>query len=79
METTLVQELRRIAINLKIGSNRFADDNVDRRLQELKKTFLENMKKCPSLSGCNAEEVWRHIKDEIRAEIRRQPQDWRAD
>jgi ribosomal protein S8E len=58
--------------------NKAAGDDDERRLQEIKREFVESIKRSLSLSSFDAEKIWNNIQDDIRAEIRLRPGEWRS-
>jgi hypothetical protein len=65
------------AADLESVATRIADGRIERQLEELRKQFFENVQNSPVLKDIDAREVWLKIKDSIRREMIRNPQDWR--
>jgi hypothetical protein len=59
--------------------NKAASDDDERRLQEIRREFIEGVKRSLSLSNLEAEKIWNNIQDDIRAEIRLHPGEWLSD
>ena len=74
MKSKITAELRRIAKDLSL----VADDKTEKRLQEIKRDFIESLKKSPSIQNLNPEQLWKRIQNEIRGEIRKHPSEWRS-
>ncbi len=73
----VVYELHRIATDLEREYSRIADSKIEIQLEELKKEFLKNVKNNPALK-IDGETVWNKIKESIRQDMRKRPQDWRT-
>ncbi len=58
--------------------NKAADDTTERRLQEIRREFIESVKKSFLLTDLNPEELWNSIQNDIRREIREHPGEWRS-
>ena len=54
-----------------------ADDTAEQRLQEIKREFIDGVKK--SMPLWNPEELWSRIQQEIKADMRQHPDEWWAD
>ena len=70
------QELRRIADGLGKASLLFADEQTEKRLQEIKQKFMESWKKSHGLEHLDPERVWKQMKETIKREIKLRPFDW---
>jgi hypothetical protein len=59
------------------GRDKAADENIERRLLEIKREFIESVKK--SLPLMNPEKLWSSIQDDVRREIKMRPGEWRSE
>jgi hypothetical protein len=54
-----------------------ADEIDERLLQEIKREFIESIKKSLPSMNLSPEELWNRIQNDIRTEIRLRPNEWR--
>jgi hypothetical protein len=73
----IVVELRQIANDLE-NEIRIADAQIENRLQEIKRQFIESFKKSPLLNKFDAEDAWEKIRDSIKYDLLKHPRDWTA-
>lgn len=78
MDNTVTRELRRIANDLDAAFTRVADAELEQRLQDVKRQFIESVRKTQGLGHVDPEKLWNKMKDEIRMDIKQRPMDWRA-
>ena len=60
------------------GRDKAAEKTLNSRFQEIKREFLEGVKKSLPLTGLNPKDLWGSIQDDIRREIRQRPGEWRS-
>jgi hypothetical protein len=77
MKRSVAAELYCIIKDIEAGAL-VADETTEKRLQEVRRDFIESMKKSLPLKNLNPEELWDRIKNDIRKEIRRRPDEWRS-
>jgi hypothetical protein len=58
--------------------NKAAGDDPERRLLEIKREFIESVKKSLPSMNLSPEELWNRIQNDIRTEIRQRPGEWRS-
>jgi hypothetical protein len=56
-----------------------AVDDTEQRLQEIKREFIESIKRSLSLSNLEAEKLWGSIRDDVRREMMQHPGEWRSE
>lgn len=71
----IIIELRRIANDIE-KQFLIANSQIEHRLQEIKRQFIESFKRSPGLRHLNAEEAWEKIKDSIRNDLQKNPGEW---
>jgi hypothetical protein len=56
-----------------------ADEITEKRLLEIKREFIESLKKSLPLTNMNPEKLWNSIQNDIRREIMEHPGEWRSE
>jgi hypothetical protein len=72
----IVAELRRIADDLDKQLQAAANAQIEHRLIEIKRQFIESFKRSPGLRHLDAEEAWEKIKDSVRNDLQKKPGEW---